>query len=170
MRIFITGATGFIGRALVKRLRGASHEIVAWVRDAERARESVGDDLTFIATSESDDVLSAALDGCDALVNLAGRPVIGRRWTRAYRRDLVSSRVDLTRRLMAAIGPPVPPPITRMSVSMISVFVADSKALMARSRVNGVAAFVLSPRGRIGGSGCLRRGGRAVDGLSRQGA
>src|SRR4051812_45261279 len=71
--------------------------------------------------------------------------------------------------LMADIGPPVPPPITRMSVSMISVFVADSKALMARSRVDGVEALVRSPRGRIGDSGGLRRGGRADDGLGREG-
>ncbi|MDP6944965.1 MAG: NAD-dependent epimerase/dehydratase family protein, partial [Myxococcota bacterium] len=102
MRIFITGATGFIGRALVQRLRGASHEVVAWVRDVHGARMALGDELTFMATDAPDEALSEALDGCGAVVNLAGRPVIGRRWTRAYRRAMVESRVHLTRRLMGA--------------------------------------------------------------------
>ena len=39
MRIFVTGATGFIGRALVARLLEASYEVVAWVRDVDRAAD-----------------------------------------------------------------------------------------------------------------------------------
>jgi nucleoside-diphosphate-sugar epimerase len=42
MRVIITGATGFIGRALCKELHG-SCEVIALSRDAESARQSLGD-------------------------------------------------------------------------------------------------------------------------------
>ena len=34
MRVFVTGATGFIGRALIPRLQRDGHAVVAWVRFA----------------------------------------------------------------------------------------------------------------------------------------
>ena len=38
MRIFITGATGFIGWELTARLRGTGHQVTAWVRNENKAR------------------------------------------------------------------------------------------------------------------------------------
>ena len=104
MRIFITGGTGFVGRALISRLRGEGHEVVAWVRDVGRARAALGEGVTIVEVSGSGAALSEALSGCEAIVNLAGAPVIGRRWSASYRQELVDSRVALTRRLLGAIG------------------------------------------------------------------
>ena len=42
MRIFVTGATGFIGRALIPRLQREGHSVVAWVRSEARARGLLG--------------------------------------------------------------------------------------------------------------------------------
>ena len=36
MRIFLTGATGYIGAALARRLSGDGHEVVALTRDAKK--------------------------------------------------------------------------------------------------------------------------------------
>ncbi|MGB0591084.1 MAG: TIGR01777 family oxidoreductase [Myxococcota bacterium] len=103
MRVFMTGATGFIGQALVKRLRADGHDQVAWVRDKSRARALLGDDVELVETSEDDDRLSEALQTCDAVVNLAGAPVVAR-WTESYRKALTTSRVDLTQRLTDAMA------------------------------------------------------------------
>lgn len=103
MRVFITGATGFIGQALVSHLRREGHGLVALVRDLNRAQQALGEDVALVGTADADAALSEALGTCDAVVNLAGAPVIGRRWTEAYRQRLVDSRVTLTRRIMAAI-------------------------------------------------------------------
>ena len=48
MRVFVTGATGFIGRALVPRLQRDGHTIVAWARSATRARALLGADVEIV--------------------------------------------------------------------------------------------------------------------------
>ena len=54
MRVFITGATGFIGQALVSRLRHEGHALSALVRDMERARAALGDDVTLVDARATD--------------------------------------------------------------------------------------------------------------------
>jgi len=102
MRIFITGATGFIGAHLCCRLEAAGHTVVAWVRSVERARSSLGVAAELVDASGGKAALSAAVDGADAIINLAGEPVLGR-WSEERKRRMVTSRVDLTRDLVAAI-------------------------------------------------------------------
>ncbi len=102
MKVFLTGATGFLGRALTLALRRQGHEVRAWVRSPERARQALGDQAELVPMEAGDERLPAALEGCDALVNLAGEPVLSR-WTDARRRALRASRIDLTARLVAAL-------------------------------------------------------------------
>ena len=102
MKIFITGSTGFIGRALALRLQRDGHSVVAWVRDEKRAASRLGANVVTLALSCDAGALQRTIADCDAVVNLAGEPLIGR-WTTARRAKLVGSRVDLTRRLVDAI-------------------------------------------------------------------
>jgi uncharacterized protein (TIGR01777 family) len=102
MHIFITGATGFIGRALVLRLQRDGHTITAWVRDEDRASAVLGADVEFLYVSASEGELRDALAVSDGVVNLAGEPLIGR-WTRQRMQTITESRVDLTARLVQAM-------------------------------------------------------------------
>ncbi len=82
MNIAITGGSGFIGRALGSRLRAAGHRVTSVsLRTAPRPE---------------------AFAGCEAVVNLAGEPV-AQRWTAAARERILSSRVQATRGLVAAL-------------------------------------------------------------------
>jgi uncharacterized protein len=103
MRVLITGATGFVGRASVLRLQREGHRIVAWVRSEARARRLLGADVELISTSTGVAGLTRAIETCEAVVNLAGEPLIGRRWTAKRRAALVDSRVGLTRDLAHAL-------------------------------------------------------------------
>ena len=102
MKIFITGSTGFIGRALVLRLQRDGHSVVAWVRDEKRAASRLGADVELLSMEGDDAALTQTLSGCDAVVNLAGEPLIGR-WTSARRARLADSRIKLTERLVDAM-------------------------------------------------------------------
>lgn len=104
MRVFMTGATGFIGRRIVTRLRQDGHEIAAWVRSESRGRRILGADVDRVPTAAGPSVLGPALSRCDAVVNLAGEPLLPGRWTARRKRQLVTSRVDLTRGLVQALA------------------------------------------------------------------
>lgn len=76
MRVVITGATGSIGRALVQTLIGRGDHVIAWTRDKSRAAGLLGPSVQLASGDEID----AAVDGADAIINLAGESIIGR-WT-----------------------------------------------------------------------------------------
>ena len=96
--IAVAGATGLIGSALVARLRAHGHTVRRLVHSARNVGE--GDVLW---DAERGEVPPGALDGVDAVVNLAGAP-IGRRWTEARKREARASRVQGTERLARAIA------------------------------------------------------------------
>lgn len=89
MKIAISGASGFVGTHLWAYLQRQGHSIVPLGRDdlADGAQTHLGE----------------LLDGCDAVINLAGAP-IDRRWSRTYKETLFASRVDTTRRLVEAVN------------------------------------------------------------------
>ncbi len=103
MRVLITGATGFIGRALVPVLQREGHELVAWVRSQARARGRLGADVETIEVAGDSAALVTALEQCDAIVNLAGEPIMGGRWTKTRRKILADSRVSVTDTLVQAL-------------------------------------------------------------------
>src|SRR5437870_8864041 len=100
MDVFVTGATGLIGRALTAALIGARHRVIALTRDAGRAK------LPGARVVEGDPTRPGpwqeALGACDACVNLAGEPVV-RRWTEERKRRIRESRVQATSNVAAQI-------------------------------------------------------------------
>jgi len=117
MRVFVTGATGLIGTALVARLQYDGHGVAAWVRSESRARRRLGSGSDLVPVGASDEVLKGALSLCDAVVNVAGEPVVPARWTAGRKRVLVDSRVALTHRLVTALSHSVPRPRVLVSAS-----------------------------------------------------
>lgn len=96
--IAVTGATGLIGSALVELLRAHGHTVRRFVRSTRDARE--GD---VVWDAERGDLPPGALQGVEAVVNLAGAPV-AHRWTAERKRDIRASRVQGTEKLARAIA------------------------------------------------------------------
>ncbi len=104
MRVFVTGATGFIGRALIPRLQRDGHAVVAWVRSPARARGLLGAEVELVHADTALGGLVAAIERCDAVVNLAGEPLMGGRWTAGRRAVLEKSRIAITEQLVRAMA------------------------------------------------------------------
>lgn len=102
MNVVITGATGFIGHRLVRRLQGQGHAVTAWTRDPERAAISLPARCA-VARWEPGACDPARLRGVDVAVHLAGENVAGGRWTEARKRAIRTSRIDSTRALVGAM-------------------------------------------------------------------
>jgi len=98
--ILIGGGSGFIGRGLTDALRARGDQ-VTWI-----SRTPGPERITW------DDLAADGLPACDAVVNLAGQHILDvrRRWTAAYRDEVIKSRVETTETLVRAINRSATPP------------------------------------------------------------
>ncbi|WP_328496790.1 TIGR01777 family oxidoreductase [Streptomyces sp. NBC_00414] len=97
-RIAVAGASGLIGKALVRSLTADGHEVVRLVRRTPRAADEIEWD------PERSHVDAVGLSGCDAVVNLAGAGIADHRWTDTYKRTIRDSRVLGTATLAEAVA------------------------------------------------------------------
>jgi len=104
MRIAVTGSTGLIGSALGRSLRSDGHEVVRLVRRPAHAEDEVEWD------PKRQHVDTRGLDGCEAVVHLAGAGVGDHRWTAAYKKELRDSRVLGTAAIAEAVASLHTPP------------------------------------------------------------
>ncbi|MFI6786463.1 TIGR01777 family oxidoreductase [Nonomuraea sp. NPDC050383] len=116
MAIIVTGASGLLGSALAGALRERGDRVVALVR-----RPPAGPDERFWDPSAG--VLDpAALEDATAVVHLAGAPIGDRRWSPAYKRELVRSRIEGTRTLVTALRGLSRPPEALLSASGVDFY------------------------------------------------
>ncbi len=122
MRVLVTGATGFIGRALVPRLQRDGHSVVVWARSDARALALLGADIDIVSMAAGQEALVTAISRCDAVVNLAGEPLLGGRWTEARRAVLRASRIETTEQLVSAMEAASPRPRVLVSGSAVGYY------------------------------------------------
>lgn len=102
MKVGITGASGFLGSALTTGARAAGHDVVRFVRSPPGGP----DERQWDAASLAPD----AVADLGAVVHLSGAGVGDHRWSAAYKREILDSRVRSTRAVaqaVAAAGVPV---------------------------------------------------------------
>ena len=101
MNILVTGATGLIGRALCGQLILDGHRVVALSRSRQVR------DLPSVEVHQWDPMSGPpdqdAMQGIEAVVHLAGEPIVARRWTDEQKQLIRDSRVVSTRNLVASI-------------------------------------------------------------------
>ena len=83
MKVAVAGSSGLIGTELTKILRARGDEVVALARFG---------------------TAPWSVDGADAVVNLAGANLSSQRWSPAFKKEILESRVGPTRALVEAIG------------------------------------------------------------------
>ena len=121
MKIFITGATGFIGTNLIDKLLLEGHEVVCYVRDIEKARQKIKGKVEFLGTSAFPGHVIKILERCDAVVNLAGEP-IAQRWSKKVKKKIYNSRINITKNLSTWISACRTPPKVFISSSAVGFY------------------------------------------------
>ncbi|MCT4591657.1 MAG: TIGR01777 family oxidoreductase [Carboxylicivirga sp.] len=106
-KVAISGATGFIGKRLGQFLETNGFEVVRLKR------------MHFKENAEN---LAERIKGCSIVVNLAGAPVAGKKWTEAYKREILGSRIDTTQKLVDAIHEMNTKPDLLISSSAVGIY------------------------------------------------
>lgn len=116
--VLISGATGFVGGHLVRRLVARGDTVLVYARDADRALDRFGPHVHVVTNL---DVIEPSAR-IDAIVNLAGARILGLPWTRGRRRTLIASRLQTTRALVALCARLERPPRVFVSASAIGYY------------------------------------------------
>jgi uncharacterized protein (TIGR01777 family) len=129
MELFITGATGLIGRRLALQRLENGDRVRVLSRDGARASQLFAADanpnITIVEGDLADPASTgwtSAVDGCDAVINLAGENISAKRWTPEFKDTVARSRVDATRRLVEAIGKARNRPRTLVNASAVGIY------------------------------------------------
>ena len=115
MQLALTGATGFVGRHVIRLAVRRGYEVVAFTRDPSRPVHDCIGTRKFTTAAPPD------LTGCSAVIHLAGENVAGL-WTRGKMRRIRDSRVLGTRRIAEAIRASSHPPDVFVSASAIGIY------------------------------------------------
>jgi uncharacterized protein (TIGR01777 family) len=118
MNILITGGTGLIGRALCKALIAAGHDLTVLSRKPQSVASKCGSNVKAMQSLNEwhqDTVF-------DAVINLAGEPIIDKAWTNKRKQILWDSRVTLTEQLIKRIELAKHKPTVLLSGSAIGYY------------------------------------------------
>ena len=127
MHVLMTGGTGLIGAATVTALKEQDATVTVLTRrppaDAPR--------IEYITS------LSQCEGPVDTVINLAGAGLADRRWTRAYKQEILESRVALTRRLVDWMRAQSRPPERLISASAIGYYGASEDGVFSEEAPSG---------------------------------
>ena len=115
MKIVISGASGLIGTQLVTSLKLGGHEVIQLVRRSAAAGQIMWD-------PKSGKLDPTSLEGCDAVIHLSGAGIGDKRWSDAYRKEILESRSATTSLLANTIASLQRKPSVFLSGSAIGIY------------------------------------------------
>ena len=131
MKVLISGASGLVGTELARQLVDNGHIPIRLVRRPARSADEVQ------WNPAQGQIPNNALDGIDAVVNLAGATTGRIPWTRRYRKVMVSSRLDSTRTLVEAINRAKKSPAVFVSGSASGIYGDRADELLHENAAKG---------------------------------
>lgn len=116
MHIFITGATGLIGQHLCPFLTH-HHSVTVLSRNPTKANVLLGHKINAVTNIEAVD-----FNNVDVVINLAGEPIVNKRWSDKQKSIIRDSRIELTKQISAAVAASNTPPHTFISGSAVGFY------------------------------------------------
>lgn len=136
MKVVVAGANGLIGKHLVAKLRARGDEVVALVR--KTGSDGWAQGSTVVAwDGKTQGPWAAHVDGADAVVNLAGAPVAGKRWSPEWKKVIYDSRIDSTRAVVDALKAAAKKPAVFIGGSAIGYYGLPGEAVIDETSAAG---------------------------------
>jgi uncharacterized protein len=122
MKFVIAGATGLIGKALVRNLIDSQHSVVVLSRNPQLVSPQSPLLQAVRWDGKSGGQWMRQLEGADAVVNFSGESLGSRRWTAERKRRLFSSRIEPTTALVDALKVVSPRPKALLNASAVGYY------------------------------------------------
>lgn len=116
MKVLVSGSTGLIGTDLIPELKAKGHQVARLVRQEEHSG-----DREILWHPANGELEASDLEGFDAVIHLAGEPIMGR-WTEEKKRKILESRVKSTTLLAETMAEMENPPKVFISGSAIGFY------------------------------------------------
>lgn len=142
MKVAITGATGFVGSYLVKRLQAEGDRTIVLTRNAVHASrvfpKSAFPNVEIVAynPTQSGD-WQKLISGCDGVVNLAGASIGEGRWTTERKQEIIDSRRISTQKIVEAIANAEQKPSVLINASAVGYYGTSETATYEESSPPG---------------------------------
>ena len=130
MRIVITGATGFIGKALCRELH-EDYELLDLTRNPDKASASLSGMAAAVRwDAKNPDSFQPALDGALAVINLAGENIGSGLWTKSKKAATLQSHLNTAE--APDTTPPTPDPMDW--VTMLRLVTATKRLIISNHK------------------------------------
>ena len=116
MKILITGGSGLIGSSLISFLRPC--DVTVYTRNVAMAEQILGDKIHFLSSLS----YLTNLDEFQVVINLAGEPIVAKKWTDEQKQKIEHSRWSITEEIVALIKAGETPPKLLISGSAIGFY------------------------------------------------
>lgn len=135
MNILMTGGTGLIGQAFIRQFN--DNQFTVLTRSMTKARAILPESVKLIDSL----VTLPNLDAFDAVINLAGEPIIGRRWCEQQKQVICQSRWHVTHQLVELFKLSHIPPEIFLSASAIGAYGNRGKETLTESSSVQISDF-----------------------------
>ena len=117
----MTGGTGFVGSALLEALIKRGDQSVVLTRSSKKSQTD--SKVRYVSWNPEDErSIAKEIDGADAVINLAGEPIIGKRWTQRQKQKILTSRVRATQVIAHSVKQAARKPKVLINASAIGYY------------------------------------------------
>lgn len=136
--VLITGGTGLVGKALTTALLATGYKVIILSRSTEGKKNS--ENILYARWDiKKQQIDLPALQQADHIIHLAGAGVVEKRWTIAYKKEIVESRTESSRLLIDALQKNTNKVKTIVSASAIGWYGADADPVKPFTETNPAA-------------------------------
>ena len=122
MRIVLSGGTGFIGSKLITQLLERGDALTVLTRNVHRAKKKIPKVSLVEWNPKQPGAWQNCIDGADALIHLAGKPILENRWNTKVKKEITESRCISTQLLVDAVLQSKVPPRVFLSASGVGFY------------------------------------------------